>query len=32
MKVGRSDLASDVARVRAMRQHLGEGFPLMAGA
>src|SRR6188768_4594993 len=32
MKVGRPDLASDVARVQAMRQHLGIGFPLMAGA
>ena len=27
MKVGRPDLASDVARVRAMRDHLGGGFP-----
>src|SRR5947209_4094543 len=32
MKVGRPDLASDVARVKAMRVHLGEGFPLMADA
>jgi L-alanine-DL-glutamate epimerase-like enolase superfamily enzyme len=32
MKVGRPDLASDVARVRATRDHLGEGFPLMADA
>src|SRR6187399_1435001 len=32
MKVGRPDLASDVARVQAMRQHLGSGFPLMADA
>ena len=32
MKVGRPDLASDTARVRAMRAHLGEGFPLMADA
>src|SRR5215813_14258221 len=32
MKVGRPDLASDVKRVKAMRQHLGEGFPLMADA
>jgi L-alanine-DL-glutamate epimerase-like enolase superfamily enzyme len=32
MKVGRADLASDVARVKAMRAHLGEGFPLMADA
>jgi L-alanine-DL-glutamate epimerase-like enolase superfamily enzyme len=31
-KVGRSDLASDVARVQAMRNHLGDGFPLMADA
>lgn len=32
MKVGRAALAEDVARVRAMRQHLGDGFPLMADA
>ena len=32
MKVGRPDLASDVARVQAMRKHLGVGFPLMADA
>src|SRR3954470_12641454 len=32
MKVGRARLAEDVARVAAMRQHLGEGFPLMADA
>src|SRR5881275_852550 len=32
MKVGRPDLASDVARVEAMRSHLGEGFALMADA
>ena len=32
MKVGRPDLAADVARVQAMREHLGEGFPLMADA
>src|SRR5579872_5922372 len=32
MKVGRKRLAEDVARVRAMRAHLGEGFPLMADA
>jgi L-alanine-DL-glutamate epimerase-like enolase superfamily enzyme len=32
MKVGRTDLASDVARVKAMRQHLRDGFPLMADA
>ncbi|WP_396667614.1 mandelate racemase/muconate lactonizing enzyme family protein [Microbacterium sp. R86528] len=32
MKVGRSDLREDVARVAAMREHLGEGFPLMVDA
>src|ERR1700710_148685 len=32
MKVGRPDLASDVKRVQAMREHLGDGFPLMADA
>lgn len=32
MKVGRPRLAEDVARVAAMRRHLGEGFPLMADA
>jgi L-alanine-DL-glutamate epimerase-like enolase superfamily enzyme len=32
MKVGRPKLAEDVARVAAMRQHLGDGFPLMADA
>src|SRR3954454_7507104 len=32
MKVGRKRLAEDVERVRAMRAHLGEGFPLMADA
>jgi L-alanine-DL-glutamate epimerase-like enolase superfamily enzyme len=32
MKVGRPDLASDVARVQAMRKYLGEGFPLMVDA
>jgi L-alanine-DL-glutamate epimerase-like enolase superfamily enzyme len=32
MKVGRKQLAEDVARVRAMRAHLGDGFPLMADA
>ena len=32
MKVGRDVLAEDVARVRAMRERLGEGFPLMADA
>lgn len=32
MKVGRKRLAEDVARVKAMREHLGEGFPLMVDA
>jgi L-alanine-DL-glutamate epimerase-like enolase superfamily enzyme len=32
MKVGRPDLASDIARVEAMRKHLGQGVPLMADA
>jgi L-alanine-DL-glutamate epimerase-like enolase superfamily enzyme len=32
MKVGRAKLSEDVARVRAMRLHLGEDFPLMADA
>ena len=32
MKVGRQRLAEDVARVEAMRAHLGDGFPLMADA
>jgi L-alanine-DL-glutamate epimerase-like enolase superfamily enzyme len=32
MKVGRAKLAEDVERVRAMRGHLGEGFPLMVDA
>jgi len=32
MKVGRPRLAEDVARLRAMREHLGEGFPLMVDA
>ncbi|BDZ41936.1 racemase [Paraoerskovia sediminicola] len=32
MKVGRSDLREDVARVAAMREHLGEGFTLMVDA
>ncbi len=32
MKVGRAWLAEDVARVAAMRRHLGEGLPLMADA
>src|SRR3954453_16856425 len=32
MKVGRPDLKTDVAKVSAMRQHLGDGFPLMVDA
>ena len=32
MKVGRPSLHEDVERVRAMRAHLGQGFPLMADA
>lgn len=32
MKVGRAKLSQDVARVRAMRDHLGADFPLMADA
>ena len=32
MKVGRPVLAEDVERVRAMRAHLGDGFPLMVDA
>jgi len=32
MKVGRDLLHEDVARVAAMRRHLGDGFPLMADA
>jgi L-alanine-DL-glutamate epimerase-like enolase superfamily enzyme len=32
MKVGRKRLAEDLARVKAMRAHLGEGFPLMVDA
>jgi len=32
MKVGRDRLAEDVERVRAMRMHLGDGFPLMVDA
>ena len=32
MKVGRANLFEDVERVRAMREHLGVGFPLMADA
>jgi L-alanine-DL-glutamate epimerase-like enolase superfamily enzyme len=32
MKVGRAKLSEDVARVRAMREHLGADFPMMADA
>src|SRR6202453_4213253 len=32
MKVGRDRLSEDVGRVKAMRNHLGDGFPLMADA
>jgi L-alanine-DL-glutamate epimerase-like enolase superfamily enzyme len=32
MKVGRARLSEDVARVRAMRDHLGDDFPLMVDA
>ena len=32
MKVGRPSLAQDVERVAAMRERLGEGFPLMVDA
>lgn len=32
MKVGRERMSEDVAKVAAMRQHLGDGFPLMADA
>lgn len=32
MKVGRANLFEDVERVKAMREHLGDGFPLMADA
>jgi L-alanine-DL-glutamate epimerase-like enolase superfamily enzyme len=32
MKVGRDSLREDVERVRAMREHLGDGFPLMLDA
>lgn len=32
MKVGRPRLRDDVERVRAMREHLGDDFPLMADA
>lgn len=32
MKVGRENAAEDISRVAKMREHLGEGFPLMADA
>jgi L-alanine-DL-glutamate epimerase-like enolase superfamily enzyme len=32
MKVGRERLTDDVARIAAMRKHLGDGFPLMVDA
>jgi L-alanine-DL-glutamate epimerase-like enolase superfamily enzyme len=32
MKVGRDRMSEDVAKVAAMRKHLGEGFPLMVDA
>jgi L-alanine-DL-glutamate epimerase-like enolase superfamily enzyme len=32
MKVGRPKLTEDAERVAAMREHLGDGFPLMADA
>jgi L-alanine-DL-glutamate epimerase-like enolase superfamily enzyme len=32
MKVGRANLYEDVERVKAMREHLGAGFPLMVDA
>jgi L-alanine-DL-glutamate epimerase-like enolase superfamily enzyme len=32
MKVGRTRLAEDVERIKAMRQHLGDQFPLMVDA
>jgi L-alanine-DL-glutamate epimerase-like enolase superfamily enzyme len=32
MKVGRENTGEDVARVAAMRKHLGDGFPLMVDA
>lgn len=32
MKVGRKRLSEDVEKVRAMREHLGDGFPLMVDA
>jgi L-alanine-DL-glutamate epimerase-like enolase superfamily enzyme len=32
MKVGRERMSEDVAKVAAMRKHLGDGFPLMVDA
>jgi L-alanine-DL-glutamate epimerase-like enolase superfamily enzyme len=32
MKVGRKNLSEDVSRLKAMREHLGDGFPLMVDA
>jgi L-alanine-DL-glutamate epimerase-like enolase superfamily enzyme len=32
MKVGRDALSEDIERVRRMREHLGDGFPLMVDA
>jgi L-alanine-DL-glutamate epimerase-like enolase superfamily enzyme len=32
MKVGRARMSEDVARIKAMRAHLGDGFPLMVDA
>jgi L-alanine-DL-glutamate epimerase-like enolase superfamily enzyme len=32
MKAGRARLSEDVERIRAMRKHLGDGFPLMVDA
>ncbi len=32
MKVGRPRLSEDTARIAAMREHLGDGFPLMVDA
>ncbi|WP_315638188.1 MULTISPECIES: mandelate racemase/muconate lactonizing enzyme family protein [Microbacterium] len=32
MKVGRDELREDLLRVEAMREHLGDGFPLMVDA
>lgn len=32
MKVGRANTNEDIARVAAMRKHLGDGFPLMVDA